>query len=269
MEVVWALVILVVLLGCTAFGWWAQRWLKDHHKSSPTTDSARTMASTIVTIAALVLGLLVTGVKSDFDDHAAAYTRYGIALFEFDRRLRDYGPEAIPIRDTLRAYTAAVIADTWPDEPRPSGTYPWPVHPVMPGSDETAEFTTMMGDMDAATQKLAPPGAREDRIATLLREDVRALEAIRWSLVERARSRLSPVLLGVLVGWLAVVFLVFGLVSPRNRLTAIVLVLSAVSVASSLYLILDLDSAVGGFIAIPSQPLRDALWHMDQPLNRS
>ncbi len=265
MEVLDGLVILILLLGCSQFGWWAQRWLKEDHKKSPTTESARTMAAMVVTVAALVLGLLVTSVKTDFDEHAAVYRRYGIALFEFDRRLRDYGPATAPIRAMLRAYTAAVIADTWADEPRPSGNYPWPVHPVQPGSDETAEFTTMMAGMDEATQSLAPTDAPQARIARLLKEAVRNLESIRWSLVERSRSKLSPVLLGVLVGWLAVVFLVSGLVSPRNRLTVTVLILSGLSVASSLYLILDLDSAVGGFISVPSRPLRDALWHMDQP----
>ena len=264
-ELADALAIMVLLLACSQGGWWAQRWLKEDHKKSPTTESARTMAAMIVTVAALVLGLLVTSVKSDFDDHAGAYRHYGIALFEFDRRLRDYGPETVPLRQTLRAYTAAVIADTWPDEPHPSGTYPFPVHPVTPGSDETSEFTAMLGGLDEATQDLAPKDARQGRIATLLQEDIRGLEAIRWSLVERARSKLSPVLLSVLVGWLAVVFLVSGLVSPRNRLTIAVVLLSAASVASSLYLILDLDSAVGGFISVPSRPLRDALWHMDQP----
>lgn len=265
MELGWGVGILLLLLACSQLGWWAQRWLREDHKAPPSTDSARTMAAMVVTVAALVLGLLVTSVKTDFDDHAGAYRRYGIALFEFDRRLRDYGPAAAPIRATLRAYAAAVIADTWPDEPRPSGTYPFPVHPVVPGSDETAEFTAMMTAMDQAVQALQPADPRQTRIATQLGDDVRGLESIRWSLVERARSRLSPVLLTVLVGWLAVVFLVSGLVSPRNRLTVVVLLLSGLSVASSLFLILDLDSAVGGFISVPSRPLQDALWHMDQP----
>ena len=260
-----AFLILILLLGCSQFGWWARRWLRDDHRAPPSTDSARTMAAMVVTVAALVLGLLVTSVKTDFDEHSGAYGRYGIALFEFDRRLRDYGPATAPIRASLRAYTAAVIADTWPDEPRPAGTYPFPVHAVVAGSDETAEFTALMSGMDAATQDLAPVGPRQTRLAALLQEEVRGLEAIRWSLVERARSKLSPVLLSVLVGWLAVVFLVSGLVSPRNRLTVAVLLLSALSVSSSLYLILDLDSSMGGFISVPSRPLRDALRHMDQP----
>ena len=47
-------------------------------------------------------------------------------------------------------------------------------------------------------------------------------------------------------------------------LTVIIVGMTAISVASSIYLILDLDTPFDGYIAISSQPLRDALWHMDQ-----
>jgi hypothetical protein len=265
LEILESLAILAVLLGCSLLGRWGQRWLKDHHKTSPTTDAARAVGSIMVTISGLVLGLLISSSKTEFDDHAGTYRRYGIALVDLDHHLREYGDATLPIRTILRAYTAAVIASQWPDEPHPSGAYPDPIHAVQPGSGETAEFTAMMGEMDDRTQALAPPDPRHDRLATLLRQDLRTVEAIRWSLVERAQSELSPVLLGVLVGWLAAVFLNFGLTTPRNRVTAFALVLSAVSVASSLYLILDLNSPIGGHISIPSRPLRDALWHMDQP----
>ncbi len=65
--------------------------------------------------------------------------------------------------------------------------------------------------------------------------------------------------------WLIVIFTVFGLTSPRNGVIHVVIVLSAVSLSSSLYLILDLDTPFGGFMSVPSQPMRDALLHMDQP----
>lgn len=265
MEILETLAILAVLLGCTLLGRWGRRWLKDHHKTSPTTESVRAIAAIVATISGLVLGLLVNSGKTEFDAHAETYRRYGIALADLDRHLRDYGVPATPLRTVLRTFTAAVIADQWPDEPHPSGPYPSPVHPVQPGSGETAEYTAMLTDMDDGIEALSPSGARQDRLAAVLRQDLRTVQAIRWSLIERAPSDLSPILLGVLVGWLAALFLIFGLMSPRNRLTAFVLVLSAVSVASSVYLIIDFDSDIGGPISVSSRPLRDALWHMDRP----
>jgi hypothetical protein len=69
--------------------------------------------------------------------------------------------------------------------------------------------------------------------------------------------------MSVLLFWLFIVFVIFGIVSPRNGLMILVIGLSAVLISSSLYLILDLDTSLGGFITVSSQPLRDALWHMD------
>ena len=45
-------------------------------------------------------------------------------ITELDVRLREYGEDAAPIRAQLRAYVAAAIADTWRNEPPPSGAYP-------------------------------------------------------------------------------------------------------------------------------------------------
>ncbi len=75
----------------------------------------------------------------------------------------------------------------------------------------------------------------------------------------------SGVFLGTLMAWLVIVFLMFGLIAPRNALVYIALLLSAASVASTIYLVLDLNTGFGGFIQVSSQPLRAALVHMDVP----
>lgn len=258
-----AALFLVILAGGSALGMWLQNRLREHHRSRETTESVRMVIGMVVTFAALVLGLLVTSVKADFDDHTDVYRRYGISLIELNRRLADYGPQAEVIRHLLRSYTASVLAETWPSEPRPPGTYPTHLHIIIPGSDESAELTAILTQIDTDIQNLSATDVFHQNIASVLQGDVRQVEADRWSLVERSHSRLSPIFMSVLLFWLFIVFVIFGMVSPRNGLMILVIGLSAVLVSSSLYLILDLDTSLGGFITISSQPLRDALWHMD------
>ena len=217
----------------------------------------------VVTFSALVLGLLVTSVKANFDDHNVTYRRYGIALIEFDQRLRHYGSQTDAIRQQLRSYTAAVFAQTWPDEPRPAGSYPVQLHTVPPGGDESAELTELMMQMDHEVLALSPADMFHQRIAAILQADIAQVEATRWTLVERSHSKLSSIFMAVLISWLLIVFVIFGVTSPRNSLTLMVIGLSAFAVASSLYLILDLDASVGSFISVSGRPIRDALWHMD------
>ncbi len=62
--------------------------------------------------------------------------------------------------------------------------------------------------------------------------------------------------------WLFVIFLSFGLVAPRNALALVMITLGAVSIASAMYVIVDLDTPLTGSLAASSQPMRDALEHL-------
>ena len=89
------------------------------HRSAQSIALVQLAITLLVTFTAIVLGLLTTSVKAGFD---AAYNARGDdagQLAQLDRCLRDYGPETAAIREELRGYVAAVIASTWPAEPRP------------------------------------------------------------------------------------------------------------------------------------------------------
>jgi hypothetical protein len=59
-------------------------------------------------------------------------------------------------------------------------------------------------------------------------------------------------------------FASYGLFAPRHSTTLAVLLLGSFVVSSAVFLILELDHAVGGMIHISSQPLQNALEQMDR-----
>jgi hypothetical protein len=59
--------------------------------------------------------------------------------------------------------------------------------------------------------------------------------------------------------WLATLFASFGLFAPRNASVAVALLIAALSVAGSIYLILEMDEPYSGLIKLSSAPLRTAL----------
>lgn len=264
MEVATATVLLALLLLGSAGGILFQRLLKERHRGQETTEAVRQIVAILVTFSALVLGLLVTSVKADFDRHDNMYRQYGIALIRLDLRLRDYGPETVPVRAQLREYTAAVIANSWPNEPSPAGSYPRAFTALYPGSDESLEITSMLASIDRKLEQLDPTTLYQRHLYPVMHDSLRRVEDIRWQLVEGSNSELSGVFLGTLMSWLVIVFLMFGLIAPRNGLVYLALFLSAFSVASTIYVTLDLGTGFGGFIQISSQPLRAALLHMDR-----
>lgn len=68
----------------------------------------------------------------------------------------------------------------------------------------------------------------------------------------------------VLVVWLTVLFVTFGLFSPPNATVVVILFVCAMSVAGALFLIVELDQPFHGLIQVSSKPLCDALAQLGQ-----
>ena len=81
----------------------------------------------------------------------------------------------------------------------------------------------------------------------------------RWLLFEQSGSSISMPFLVVVAFWLSVLFVSFGLFAPRNGTVVVTLLISALSVAGALFLILELDRPFSGMIQISSAPMHTAL----------
>ena len=254
-----------VLCGSSAVGFWLRRALSDRHFNRDTLDSMRLVISMLVTFSALVLGLLTAGVKGRFDNQSDVMRGYAVQLIEMNQRLREYGPDADPARTLLRAYTAAAIVDTWPAEVRPSGQYPTNLTCARSIPIECRQLGDMLAGVAQIVDALPSNDLFHEHVGAALRNRITNTMQTRWTLIETAHSTVSWPFLGLLLFWLMLVFAMFGLSAPRNRVVYATILCCGLSVASSLYVILDFDSPNHGLLALPSQPLRDALVHMDAP----
>src|SRR6266513_1686062 len=66
----------------------------------------------------------------------------------------------------------------------------------------------------------------------------------------------------VFLAWLAIIFMSVGLFPPPTATLIIALMLSALSVAGAIFLILELDMPFDGVIQISQRPMRNALIHL-------
>jgi hypothetical protein len=260
--------LLTIALFCTllvfsALGFATQRRLHPRHISRETFESVRLLMAMLITFTALVLGLLTSSAKERFDGYNNELSAYAADLIELDHRLRVYGEGADAIRVMLREYTAAAIVDTWPDEPPPSGAYPRFEHPPGPRDVEERGLGDLLADIDVRIENLAPPDTFHQQIAERLRNRVADTIQRRWRLILSARSTISWPFLLVLTAWLSMIFGIFTLSAPHDGLVYVVVVLSALSIASPLYLILDYSGAQSGLLRLSSLPMRTALSHMD------
>jgi hypothetical protein len=260
-ELTDAAILLLILLGGSALGVFVRPFLSEHHRSQETTDLIRLVVTMLVTFAALVLGLLTSSVKASFDSVDDDLRSFAIQLIQLDRSLRQYGSDTNTARALLRSYTAAAIASTWTVEPRPPGDY-YPRQVSPPPSEHSIESTSL-GDLLARFEldlrQLEPQDPMHRRLALVILNQFERLARMRWKLIEEAHSSISMPFYIVLAFWLVIVFASFGLSAPRNVLSYMTIMLGALSIASVIFVILDLDTPFSGILMVSSQPMRDAL----------
>ncbi len=169
------------------------------------------------------------------------------------------------MRASLILYTKAAIADTWPDEPAPPGQYPRHLNPVAKGSIESVELGAVLSQIDVAIRRLSPDDAFHRSMLPSLQGGITSVQDRRWAMIANGEPSLSWPLLGIVTFWFVVIFAVAGLTSPRNVVVFTVTALSVVSLTSSVYLAMELDTPLSGLLALSSAPLREALRHITEP----
>lgn len=257
--------VLLVLLGSSALGGFVRPLLSERHFSREVIEFVHLVVFMLVTFAALVLGLLTSSVKSSFDTVENDLNGLSIQLIQLDRSLREWGAGAEPIRELLRAYTATAIATTWTQEPKPPGNYyPTEAPPVHGSQLESSVTEDMLGGVEREIRGLEANDPMHRRLETTLIAQFELLMQTRWRLIEESGISISTPFLVVLVFWLAIVFASFGLSAPRALLAYTTTVLGAVSIASAIFVIVDLDRPFDGIFAVSSEPLRHALAHLSQ-----
>jgi hypothetical protein len=262
-EVSSALLVFVLLLIATGVGVWVRPLLPEEHKKHETVQLIQLVIGMLVTFAALVLGLMTASAKASFDTVSNDLRTYAADLIEFDTTLRDFGSATDEARRLLRRYTAAAIASTWPNEPVPTGDYPKDI-----GTQDNSQKleNVQLGDMLTAVgrelRQLRTPDPLQQRALDDALTQYRRVVDARWKIIEEAHSSISQPFFRTLTFWLGVIFLSFGLITPRNALALVTISLGAVSIASAIYVIVDLDTPFTGPIVVSSSAMRDALTHL-------
>lgn len=103
-------------------------------------------------------------------------------------------------------------------------------------------------------QQLSPQDAAQRSLKAEALTITMGVGQTRWLMYEQGSLPLPRPLLLVVVFWLTIVFISFGLNAPRNPTVVAVLFLCALSVSGAIFLILELYSPFEGLTKIPSAP---------------
>ena len=246
------LLVLACVFGGALAGMLLGRVLPSHHLGDDTKSVVNLATGTLSVLSALVIGLLTSFAKDDFDAQTKLIQNSAADLILLDRVMRQYGPETGEARDLLRRYTTLKIALTWPKENAEGEG---------PRLDDPAALAMLEG-VQAKLLTLTPQSDGQRWLQSRALQLGVELSEDRWLLAAEHEGSIPPPFLATLVLWLTILLAAFGLFAPRHATVAAALFVCALSLSAAIFLILEMDRPFDGFIMIPDTPMRSALAHM-------
>ena len=234
-----------IVFGAAMAGRVLRRALPEDHLGTDAKDVIKLTTGLVGTLAALVLGMLVSSAKTSYDARKNEVALMSSQVVAIDRLLANYGPETKELREGLRAQVEAGIDRIWPSQASRQAQ-------LRPTENPQSYFNGLRllapkNDVQAATK------AEVISMSDNLRQT-------RWLLfIESEQSSVPRPLLVILIAWLAVIFISFGLFAPPNPTVAVTLFVGALAVSAAIFIILEMYTPFSGVLRISSAPVREAL----------
>jgi hypothetical protein len=249
-----ALLTFALIFGAALTGFVIQRLLPPQHLSDQSKGAVHLGAALIGTLAALILGLLVSSSKGTYDQ-AGGLLKEMCATYEHaDRLLANYGVEAAPIREQLRHSAEKMIWIIWPEET---------VQGEVDGLPDRVATKMDLEGVYNRTSLLKPGNANQVHLQNDAMRLMGDIIQKRWMLEEVVLGGgISFVLLVIPVLFIAFIILTYAVYAPRNTTVTFVLFCYAACIAIAVFLISELSSPLQGSLKVSSRQVHIALDEM-------
>ncbi len=227
------------------------RVLPRHHLSREALDVIKLGTGMLSVLASLVLGLLIATAKSSHDSTEQAVQSYAAELALLNEVLRDYGAGATGARDLLHTYIEHFIADAWPANGVASEL----------GRDPATR--RMLEHVRETIRALKPVDAGQTSLQTEALKITTELLRQRWLLIEHQGPNVQTVVIVILLSWVMVIFISFGMNAPLNGTVLAAFLICSLAIGASIFLIQEMDRPLEGIMRISKEPVLRVLSQMN------
>jgi hypothetical protein len=239
--------------GGAVLGLWLSSALPRHHLDGRSHDAITRAVGLIATMTALVLGFVTASAKGSFDTVNTAVKESATQLLALDRVLARYGPETGEIRSQLKQVIGERIDMIWPsDSSRPAAV-----------DSTTTGMAPRVERLSDAIRSLQPRDDLQRSFQTRAVDLTGRLLLSRWLVMSSSDASVPTPYLVILLFWLTVIFVSFGLYAPHNGTVTAVLFVCALSIGGALFLVTEMDGPFDGLIRVSPDPVRFAYTHMN------
>jgi hypothetical protein len=229
-------------------GFALRRAIPDNRLGSSEKEVARLVTGLMTTMAAIVLGMLVSSAKASYDARTNEVAEISSQVVSIDRMLSKYGTETAEMRGQLRLLVEAGVHRIWSAQAA--------VHVELKPRDEGEIFVDKV-------RVLTPKSDVQAELKAEILHMIVDLRQTQWLLFLKSKQSAIPIpLLLVVVTWLALIFFSFGLFSTPSSTVVVTLAFGALAVSTAVLMILALYTPFRGVLRISSDPILEALSQM-------
>ncbi|MCP4617247.1 MAG: DUF4239 domain-containing protein [Bradyrhizobium sp.] len=241
---------IAILMG-SACGLWLRKHPSIGSLDAGSKEFVRLGTGFLSTLAALVIGLMIASAKNFYDSQSSNIRQLGANAVIADQMLAKYGPEAKQARALLREGAPQTVARIWQENRGHVGGSTFVV-------SETGER------FYNAIEALKPVNDEQRSLKSRLGQVTADLARTRLLVFTQSDNAIPMPFFIVLVFWLMVIFGSFCLFAEISALVLASVLIFALSVASALFLIVDLSHPFEGLMQISDHHLRVVLPEIDK-----
>jgi hypothetical protein len=242
-----SLLVFVVVFGGALVGMIVRPLLSESHLQQDSKDVVKMATGLIGTLAALVLGLLIASAKSSFDQKTNQVRQMTASIILLDELLAQYGPDATPVRISLRQIIEPLADRIWNEQK------------AQPGKPLRFESSAQSLVLQNELERLSPTNDEQRALQSRAVAAYTDGAQTRLLLFAQAGGAIPAPFLVILVFWLGAIFASFTLFAKANLVVMASLLVCALSFAGAIFLVLELDNPFTGLMGISSATLRSAL----------
>jgi hypothetical protein len=237
----------ILTLGFGVGGLMLRRFLPEVHMTAGSRDVIGAIVGLVTLLLALVLGTLVGSAYNFFATQRSNLESLGAHSIQLDIALAQYGPEAQPLRDGLRAALKDAYNTIWgggASDPR----------------KRQIQFdVASMTRLDEAVSSLKPETPLQTKLMPAINANAGAIEQTRLLMAMQLASPVSWPLLYIVVSLAVLLFCGFGVLSRLNLTSLVALALGAFAVASAIFLVLELNRPLDGLFRLPGASIEQTI----------
>ena len=247
--VVWALV-----FGAGLAGMWIGSRLPPAHRTSESQNVVTISMAMVSTLTALALGLLLSVANTSFTTNQQQLMSTSSDLIRLEHLFRFYGSEADAARESLKGYAHSMMQDLFP----PTGEQ---------RNVEDESTLNYIANAENTAALLVPATAMQRWLQPRMLEVSDKIVQEHYALVKQRLDVIPTAVMLLLLLWLVLLFMGYGLYAPRHMTSVIVLLLASGAASAAILLIIELETPNRGFVSLSPEPLQHAIDVMERHAN--